>query len=66
MPTERHYKPASAPEFRIAVEENEGRVFIAVRGMQIDIHMGEDGAIVQLQNRNEVLAETSADYPEGV
>ena len=66
MPTERHYKPASAPEFRIAVEENEGRAFIAVGGLQIDIHMAEDGAVVQLQHRNEVLDEASADYPEAV
>lgn len=63
MTLERHFKIEGRPEFRIAVEA-EGRIFIAVGGLQIDIDLQDEGCTVQLQHQNEVLDECSADYPD--
>lgn len=48
---------------KIIVEElpREGRVFVNAHGMQVDVHVTEDGISVQITKGNEVLAEAQAD-----
>lgn len=58
------FKPNNAPNVRIETEAADGRIFIAVGGLQIDIHCGEEGVAVQLQHQNDVLDECHADYPD--
>lgn len=51
---------------RIEAEDAEGRVFISVGGMIVDVHCNDDGVSVQITHGNEVLDEAGADYPDEV
>ena len=48
-------------EFRVEMEKPQGRVFIAVHGQIVDIHITEDGIGVQITKGNDVLAECMTD-----
>lgn len=61
--SERHYPRT---DIRVAIEEEGQRTFVAVKGMQVDVHCNEDGIVVQITKGNEVLGECSADFDEGV
>jgi hypothetical protein len=48
----------------VCVEKSreDGRVFIAVNGLQVEFHSDDTGVSVQITKGNQVLAECSADY----
>lgn len=63
MALERNFLIEGRPEFKVEVNE-EGRIFITVKGLVIDVDLADEGAVVQLQFGTEILDEASADYPD--
>jgi hypothetical protein len=51
----------AVPEIKIEKELAEGRVFIAAHGMQVDVHVTDDGITVQITKGNDVIDEAYAD-----
>lgn len=56
---ERTFKTHDGVDCRIALDD--GRVFVAAHGQQVDVHINEDGITVQITKGNEVLAECCTD-----
>jgi len=56
---ERAFTTQDGTECRVAVDD--GRVFVAAHGQQVDVHITADGITVQITKGNDVLAEATTD-----